>query len=161
MLENALRMRTEEEERSDSFRTRAGQLAGFGGVFLALLGALLGDTFDGLNDAVCVVAKAFLVGAVAAVTGSIYLALIHVVRPLTRPGISPQGMLNRYLATPGLLRARSWEYELRVVRSLPRELAWMAWVNQRQAGALYLASVLMASGLLATAVCLVILALGG
>lgn len=145
----------------ESFRARGGQIAGFGAIFLGLLGSLLPRGLDGLSGAPCIVGTALFLGGIGLVLLSTLICLLSVVRPKRRPGISPTKTLERFLSTPELLRAESWQLELRMLRGLPDILRWQAWLNQRTAGALYVASVSLAVGLMGTAACLVILVFYG
>ena len=161
MLRTIESMKAEEDTRMESFRSRGGQIAGFGAVFLGLLGSLLPDGLDDLTGVPCVAGVALFLGGVALVLFSILICLFSVVRPRRRRGISPSRMLARYLSTPALLKAKPWQLELRTLRGLPDVLAWSAWLSQRTAGALYVASASLAAGLFLTASCLVILVLYG
>lgn len=145
----------------ESFRGRAGQLAGFGAVFLGLLGSLLPDGLDRLTGIWDVVGTSLFLGGIALVLGSILVCLFSVVRPRRVRGVSPGPMLARYLTTPKLLTAKPWQLDLRTLRGLPDVLTWNAWLNRRAAGALYVASVSLAAGLIAISLCLVILVLYG
>lgn len=161
MLSTAEALRAREEAREESFRARGGQLAGFGAVLLGLLGSLVPDALVDLDGLACVAATSTFIVGVLLILMSILICLGSVVRPSRDLGISPYRSVDNYLRTRSLLTAKPWQLELRTLRAFPDILVWHGWLNQRKAGALFLASSTLATGLLATAACLVILAFYG
>jgi len=157
MLGNAKELFAQEEIRMESFRMRGGQLAGFGGVLLGLLGGLLPDSFSDLNGFACTLSRITFGLAAALILVSIVVCLSYVVRPVRVRGLSPTLFVNRYLGTPALLRAKPWQLEMRTLLAYPAILEWQGWLNQRRAGALYVGSIALAGGLFFTALCLGIL----
>lgn len=141
----------------ESFRTRGGQLAGFGAVFLGLLGSLLSDGLSGLSGPPNVLGTALYGFGLLAVLASLLISLGSVVRPVRGRSVSPSLSLHRYLTTAALLKAETWQHEMRTLRSYPDVLRRQGWINRRLAGALYVASAALAAGLLATTLCLIII----
>lgn len=143
----------EQEARLESLRGRAAQLAGFAGLLLGLLAALAPGGFAGMSDTAHFVAAGTFVVALALLLAGILISLLFVVRPTRTRGIKPAERIDGFLRSERELRAEPWQLQLRTLRAFPGILKWHAWLNRRRAAALYVAYLALATGLLASAVC--------
>ena len=116
-VEEAQRLLEDQQRRAESLRTRGGQVAGFGAVFLALIGgnaAKILETADGCTGAVIGLA---LIGASLCLAVSVVVAVVGVIKPQPFASISADEITNylsdRFLSEPDL-----WRVHVRSLRAL-------------------------------------------
>ncbi len=143
----------EQDARLESLRLRAGQLAGFAGILLGLLAALAPDGFSGLSGSAHAIAITIFIVALLLLLAAILVSLLFVVRPTRFRAISAGARIGEFLSSKAQLTAEPWQLQLATLRAFPGNLRWHAWINRRRAAALFIAYILLASGLLASAVC--------
>jgi hypothetical protein len=151
MLDQAVAHLEEQSARLDSLRLRAGQLAGFAGILLGLLASLASDGVSGLNGSAKYLATGALIASLVLLLAAVCLALF-VVRPTKFREVSPAERIEDFLVTRSHFQAESWKLQLARLRTYPEVLRWHAWVNKRNAAALFFAYVALAGGLLASTI---------
>jgi hypothetical protein len=116
-VEEAQRLLEDQQRRAESLRTRGGQVAGFGAVFLALIGGnatKILEAVDGCDGAVVGIA---LVGASLCLAVSVVVAVLGVIKPQPYASISADEITNylsdRFLSEPDL-----WRVHVRSLRAL-------------------------------------------
>jgi hypothetical protein len=157
---NARELVHEESDRIQALDAKAGQLAGFSGVVLALLGSLAKDAFT--RDLGCVgdpvfAGAYFLAAAMLAVT--ILWLVFSAIKPQRFIAIGAKE-LERYLVDERLLSAKPWALQIRTLRALSDATSWSQRAAQQKADRLSTGVVLFASGLVFTLVAVITLGLG-
>jgi hypothetical protein len=116
-VEEAQRLLEDQQRRAESLRTRGGQVAGFGAVFLALIGgnaAKILETVDGYTGTATGLA---LLGASVCLAVSVVVAGVGVIKPQPFASISADEITNylsdRFLSEPDL-----WRVHVRSLRAL-------------------------------------------
>lgn len=116
-VEEAQRLLEDQQRRAESLRTRGGQVAGFGAVFLALIGGnavKMLETVDGCAGTVIGVA---LIAASLCLAVSVAVAVGGVIKPQPFASISADEITNylsdRFLSEPDL-----WRVQVRSLRAL-------------------------------------------
>lgn len=116
-VEEAQRLLEDQQRRGESLRTRGGQVAGFGAVFLALIGGnavKMLESVDGCAETAIGVA---LIGAGLCLAASVAVAVGGVIKPQPFASISADEITNflsdRFLSEPDL-----WRVQVRSLRAL-------------------------------------------
>jgi hypothetical protein len=116
-VEEAQRLLEDQQRRAESLRTRGGQVAGFGAVFLALIGgnaAKILETVDGCAGAAV---GAALLGAALCLAASVAVAVVGVIKPQPFATISADEITN-YLSDRFLNEPDLWRVHVRSLRAL-------------------------------------------
>jgi hypothetical protein len=116
-VEEAQRLLEEQQRRAESLRTRGGQIAGFGALFLVLIGGnasrILHESHGGMRFAIGVV----LIGSALCLVVSVAVAVFGMNRPRTYATISADEIAN-YLTEPFLDAPELWRVHVRSLRTL-------------------------------------------
>lgn len=115
--QNARDLLREESDRIQALDTKAGQLAGFSGVILALLGSLAKDAFT--RDLGCVGDPVFAVAyflAAGTLAGALLWLVFSALKPQRFVAIDADE-LTQYLEDERLLRAEPWALQIRTLRA--------------------------------------------
>jgi ABC-type glycerol-3-phosphate transport system permease component len=119
-VEEAQRLLEEQQRRAESLQTRAGQIAGFGAVLLALLGGnaatILHEVHDGRTEVAVLLIAATLFLAV-----SVAVAVIGVSSLQSYASIAAEEVGN-YLTDPFLDAPELWRVQVRSLRALRRAI---------------------------------------
>jgi hypothetical protein len=156
-VDNASALLADEHRRGESLQTRAGQLAGFAGVSLALLGSLLPDAFGGLELSEERLAGGAYLLALALLIATIVLAVVRVLKPVRYAAIDAREV--REYVTDRFLVADRWEVQVRTLRALAMAVASAQSNNETKAKWLGRCVVVFLAGLVASAGCLATLGL--
>jgi predicted PurR-regulated permease PerM len=118
-VEEAQRLLEEQQRRAESLRTRGDRIAGFGALFLALIGGnapkLLHEAHGGARTAIAVV----LVLAALCLAVSVVVAVVGVNKrgPITTVSV---GEIANYLTQPVLNAPDLWSIQVRALRTFKR-----------------------------------------
>jgi hypothetical protein len=116
-VEEGRRLLEEQQRRAESCQARAGQIAGFGAVLLALIGgnsaAVLHET-HGIGRA-CV--AAMLIGAALCLAGSVAVAVVGASKSQSYAAVSAEE-IAMYLTDPFLDAPDLWRVQVRSIRVL-------------------------------------------
>jgi hypothetical protein len=126
-VEEAQRLLEEQQRRAESLRTRGGQIAGFGALFLVLIGGnasrILGESHGGLRVTIALVlmiaALCLALSIATAVTGVSKRTYVTLAA----------GEIGIYLTEPFLDAPELWRVHVRTLRSLERAIE----TSQREA----------------------------
>jgi len=146
-VDNARTLLHDETDRVRSLDGKAAQLAGFGGVTLAVLGSIAPDALS--EDLGCVGDPLFALSFFAAagfVTGSIIWLVFLVVRPQRFVAIDAKEIGN-YLEDERLLRADLWAIQMRTLRALRDSALWAQRAAEQKANRLAIGVTLFGIGL--------------
>jgi len=158
--ENARELLREENERIQALDSKAGQLAGFAGVILAVLGSIAADAFaedlGAVGDPVFAVTYFASVGAL---TAAILWLVFFALKPQRFIAIDARE-LTAYLEDERLLRAQPWGLQIRTPRALRDCTAWAQQGAEQKANRLTTGVVIFAIGLAAALGAVVTLGLG-
>ena len=156
---NARELLHEESDRIQALDTKSGQLAGFGGVILALLGSLGKDAFPrdlgSVGDPVFAVA--FFLAVIMLAASILWLAMT--LKPQRFMAIDAKE-LSAYLEDDRLLRADPWALQLRTLRALRDAVTWSQLGAQQKASRLTTGVMLFALGLTGALVAVITLGAG-
>lgn len=158
--DNARELLREENDRIQALDGKAGQLAGFSGVILAVLGSIAPDAFDGDLGAVGdpLFAAAYF-ASVGALTAAILWLVFFALRPQRFIAIDASE-LTAYLEDERLLRAQPWALRIRTLRALRDCTSWAQQGAESKANRLGAGVVIFAIGLAAALVAVVTLGAG-
>lgn len=116
-VEESQRLLEDQQRRAESLRTRGGQIAGFGAVFLALIG---GNAAKILHEShgcdKTEIAVALIIAAVC-LAASVAVAVIGVIKPQSYAAISADEITN-YLSDRFLNEPDLWRVHVRSLRAL-------------------------------------------
>jgi hypothetical protein len=116
-VEEGQRLLEDQQRRAESLRTRGGQIAGFGAVFLALIG---GNAAKILHESHgcdrTEIAVALIIAAIS-LAGSVAVAVIGVIKPQSYAAISADEITN-YLTDRFLNEPDLWRVHVRSLRAL-------------------------------------------
>jgi hypothetical protein len=116
-VEEARRLLEEQQRRAESLRTRCGQIAGVGALFLVLIGGnaarILREAHGGERAAIAVV----LIAAALCLAVSVAVAVVGVNRPQPFATISADEIAN-YLTEPFLDAPELWRVQVRSLGAL-------------------------------------------
>lgn len=116
-VEEAQRLLEDQQRRAESLRTRGGQVAGFGAVFLALIGANAAKILETVDGCAGTAIGLALLGAAACLAASVVIAGVGVIKPQPFASISADEITNyltdRFLSEPDL-----WRVHVRSLRAL-------------------------------------------
>lgn len=149
-----------ENDRIQALDAKAGQLSGFSGVILAVLGSIAPDAFDRNIGAVGepLFASAYF-ASVGALTGAILWLVFFALRPQRFIAIDA-AELTAYLEDERLLRAQPWALQMRTLRALRDCTSWAQRGAELKANRLTIGVVIFAVGLAAALVAVVTLGVG-
>lgn len=115
-VEEAQRLLEEQQRRAESLQTQAGQIAGFGAVLLALIGAnaaaILRDARVGRTEI-----AAMLIAAALCLAVSVAVAVVSVGRSQSYAAVSADEVAN-YLTEPFLDVSDIWRVHVRTLRTI-------------------------------------------
>jgi hypothetical protein len=118
-VEESQRLLEDQQRRAESLRTRGGQIAGFGAVFLALIGGnaarIIHEAHGGARLAVAVM---LIIAAICLVV-SVAVAVIGVNKHQTHAAISADEIAN-FRTAPFLDAPELWHVHVRALRTLER-----------------------------------------
>jgi hypothetical protein len=118
-VEEAQRLLEDQQRRAESLRTRGGQIAGVGALFLALIDGnaarILRESHGGGRAAIAVM----LIAAALCLAVSISVAVVGVNKPWPYAAISSDEVAN-YLTEPFLDAPDLWRVHVRSLRALER-----------------------------------------
>jgi hypothetical protein len=118
-VEEAQRMLEDEQRRAESLRSRGAQIAGFGAVFLALIGGnaagILHESHAGARTAIAVM----LIIAAVCLVASVAVAVIGVNKPQPYATIASKEIAN-YLTDSFLDAPDLWRVHVRSLKTLER-----------------------------------------
>jgi hypothetical protein len=118
-VEESRRLLEEQQRRAESLQTRAGQIAGFGALFLALIGGnatrILHVAKGGLRTGIAVL----LIAAALCLIVSVVVAVIGVTKRGPYATISADEIVN-YLTDPFLDAPELWRVHVRSLRTLQK-----------------------------------------
>jgi hypothetical protein len=158
--ENARELLKEENDRIQALDAKAGQLAGFSGVILAVLGSIATDSFDKNLGAVGdPVFAAMYFASVGALTAAILWLVFFALKPQRFIAINARE-LTAYLEDDRLLRAQPWALQIRTLRALRDCTLWAQQGAEQKANRLTTGVVIFAVGLAAALAAVVALGLG-
>jgi hypothetical protein len=156
-VENAQTLLRDETDRVRSLDGKAGQLAGFAGVTLAVLGSIAPDALSqDLGRVGDPVFAAAFFGAAGFVTGSIIWLVFLVLRPQRFVAIDAKEIRN-YLQDDRLLRAEPWALQMRTLRALGDSALWAQRAGEQKASRLGVGVTLFGIGLGTTLVAILTL----
>jgi hypothetical protein len=158
--ENARELLREENQRIQALDGKAGQLAGFSGVILAVLGSIAPDAFDGNLGTV---GEPLFAGAYFASVGALTAAILWLVFFALRPQrfiAIDATELTAYLEDERLLRAQPWALQIRTLRALRDCTSWAQRGAELKADRLTIGVIIFAVGLASALVAVVTLGVG-
>jgi hypothetical protein len=158
--ENARELLREESDRIQLLDTKAGQLAGFAGVVLALLGSLAKDAFA--RDLGTVGDPLFAVvyfGAAATLATAIMWIVFFALKPRRFIAIDAKE-LSMYFEDERLLSAEPWALQLRTLRALRDAVSFSQRGAAQKADRLSTGVVLFGVGLACTLMAVITLGVG-
>jgi hypothetical protein len=116
-VEEAQRLLEDQQRRAESLRTRGGQVAGFGAVFLALVGGNAAKILETVDGCAGTAIGLVLLGASLCLAVSVVVAVVGVIKPQPFAAISADEITNylsdRFLSEPDL-----WRVHVRSLRAL-------------------------------------------
>jgi hypothetical protein len=116
-VEEAQRLLEDQQRRAESLRTRGGQVAGFGAVFIALIGSNAAKILESVHGCPQVWIGLTLIGASLCLVVSVAVAVVGVIKPQPFASISADEITNylsdRFLSEPDL-----WRVHVRSLRAL-------------------------------------------
>jgi hypothetical protein len=118
-VEEAQRLLEDQQRRAESLRTRGGQVAGFGAVFLALIGGNAAEILETVDGRAGAVVGAALLGAALCLAGSVVVAVVGVIKPQPFATISADEITN-YLSDRFLNEPDLWRVHVRSLRALEK-----------------------------------------
>jgi hypothetical protein len=116
-VEESQRLLEEQQRRAESLRTRGGQIAGFGALFLALIGGNAARILSDSHGAGRLAVAVMLIAAALCLAVSIAVAVFGVNRPRSYVTISSDEIAN-YLTEPFLDVPELWRVHVRSLRTL-------------------------------------------
>jgi preprotein translocase subunit SecG len=116
-VEEAQRLLEEQQRRAESLQTRAGQIAGFGAVLLALIGGNAAPILHDAHGGPKVVIAVTLIFAALFLAVSVGVAVRGVSPQGSRSSISADEIAN-YLTEPFLDAPELWRVQVRALRAL-------------------------------------------
>jgi hypothetical protein len=158
--ENARQLLDDESELVRSLDAKAAQLAGFGGVVLAIMGSIASQGFnEDLGSAGNVVFAMAYFFAAGVLTASILWLAFYAFTPQRFVAIGA-AEISEYIDDERLLRAKPWALQLRTLRALRDAVAWAQEAAVQKANRLTTGAVLFGIGLVAAVSAVVTLGLG-
>lgn len=149
-----------ELDRVRSLNEKAGQLAGFSGIVLAILGGLANDAFDaGLGCVGEPLFAASYFGAALLLGVAILWLVLLVYRPRRYVALDPEEIRN-YLVDERLLRSEPWALQLRTMRTIYPATQWAEKGAAQMARRIGIGAVLFVAGLGLFLVAVVTLGIG-
>ena len=118
-VEEGRRLLEEQQRRAESLQTRAGQIAGFGAVLLALIGGNAATILRESHGTARTGVVALLIGATLALAVSVAVAVIGASRSESQADISA-GEVANYLTDPFLNAPELWRVHVRSLRTLKK-----------------------------------------
>jgi hypothetical protein len=118
-VEEAQRLLEDQQRRAESLRTRGGQVAGFGAVFLALIGGNAAKILGTVDGCAGVAVGLTLLGAAFCLAGSVVVAVVGVIKPQPFATISADEITN-YLSDRFLNEPDLWRVHVRSLRGLEK-----------------------------------------
>jgi hypothetical protein len=116
-VEEAQRLLEDQQRRAESLRTRGSQVAGFGAVFLALIGGNASKILETVDGCAGTVTGLALLAAAICLAVSVVVAVVGVIKPQPFASISADEITNyltdRFLSEPDL-----WRVHVRSLRAL-------------------------------------------
>lgn len=116
-VEEAQRLLEDQQRRAESLRTRGSQVAGFGAVFLALIGANAAKILKTVHGCPDTAIGLALLAASTCLAVSVVVAVVGVIKPQPFASISADEITNyltdRFLSEPDL-----WRVHVRSLRAL-------------------------------------------
>ncbi|HEX6781309.1 MAG TPA: hypothetical protein VF125_04680 [Solirubrobacterales bacterium] len=116
-VEEAQRLLEDQQRRAESLRTRGGQVAGFGAVFLALIGANAAKILESVTGCTGTAIGVALLSASACLAVSVVVAVVGVIKPQPFASISADEITN-YLTDRFLNEPDLWRVHVRSLRGL-------------------------------------------
>jgi hypothetical protein len=116
-VEEAQRLLEDQQRRAESLRTRGGQLAGFGAVFLALIGSNAAKILHESHGCDRTEIAVALIIAGLCLVASVAVAVIGVIKPQSYAAISADEITN-YLSDRFLTESDLWRVHVRSLRAL-------------------------------------------
>lgn len=144
-VEQANRLLEDQQSRSESLRTRAGQLAGFAGAVTAILGASAGDLFAETTGVADLLAASLFFTAMVCLAAAVFASVWFVYRPVSFAALSADE-IDTYL-TPRYQAADLWRVQVRTLRSLSEATKWAQRVGNEKSLWLTRATLLFLAGL--------------
>lgn len=158
--ENARELLRSENDRLQALDGKAGQLAGFSGVILAVLGSIAPDAFgERLGTVGDPLFAAAYFASVGSLTAAILWLVLFALRPQRFIAIDAKE-LDAYLEDERLLRAEPWALQIRTLRALRDSTSWAQRGAELKANRLTVGVVIFAFGLGAALVAVVTLGVG-
>jgi hypothetical protein len=148
---NALAALENQQRRSESLQTRAGQIAGFAGAVIALAAPLASRTLGDLSGATRIVAATAYFFSTAALAAAVLVAVVFVLRPVSHLAIA-SAEVRHYLTDRRFLVQGPEEIQFRTLKSVYKALVRHESVNAKKAKSLTATSYCFLAGLVATAV---------
>jgi hypothetical protein len=127
-VEEAQRLLEEQQRRAESLRTRGGQIAGFGALFLVLIGGNASRILHESHGSVRVAIAVMLINAALCLALSIATAVAGVSKHRTYVSLAA-AEIAIYLTEPFLDAPELWRVHVRTLRSLERTIK----IGQREA----------------------------
>lgn len=116
-VKEAQRLLEDQQRRAESLRTRGSQVAGFGAVFLALIGGNAAKILETVDGRAGTAIGLVLLGASLCLAVSVVVAIVGVIKPKPFASISADEITNyltdRFLSEPDL-----WRVHVRSLRAL-------------------------------------------
>jgi hypothetical protein len=116
-VEEAQRLLEDQQRRAESLRTRGGQVAGFGAVFLAVIGGNATTILEAVDGGVGAVIGSALIAASLCLTASVAVAIVGVIKPQSYATISAEEIAN-YLSDRFRNEPELWRVHVRSLRAL-------------------------------------------
>jgi hypothetical protein len=116
-VEEAQRLLEEQQRRAESLQTRAGQIAGFGAVLLALIGGNAATILHEAHGVLRFVIAVTLILAALCLTVSVAVAVRGVSPQALNSNVSTSEIAN-YLTDPFLDEPELWRVQVRALRAL-------------------------------------------
>jgi predicted PurR-regulated permease PerM len=120
-VEEAQRLLEEQQRRVESLSTRGGQIAGFGALFLALIGGNAAAILRAAHGGAGTVIAATLVAAALCLVLSVAMAVIGVNKQGQQTAVAADEVA-RYLTDPFLDAPELWRVQVRTLRTLERAI---------------------------------------
>ena len=121
-VEEGRRLLEEQQRRAESLQTRAGQIAGFGAVLLALVGGNAVEILHEVHGIGGTGIAVLSIGATLSLSVSVALAAIGASRSQSHAAISADEIAN-YLTDPFLDAPDLWRVHVRSLRTLKKATA--------------------------------------